>query len=56
MPALRTNMHGHVFDNTQDRHLHFFKHDQALFRIEQGNVLRGRDNNGAGDRHTLRQC
>ena len=55
MAAVAADMHGHVFNNAEDGHAHLLKHLQALLGIDQGDVLRGGHDDGAGDGHALRQ-
>ena len=47
MAAVAANVHAHVFDNTQYRHIHFLEHAQAALGIDQGDVLRRGDDNRA---------
>src|SRR6266481_1887767 len=44
----------HVFDQSQQRHVYFLKHRDAPPRVDQGDVLRRRDNHRAGERRLLR--
>ena len=46
---------GHVFDDAQDGHADLLEHAQALARVQQGDVLRRGDDDGAGQRHALAQ-
>ena len=48
-------MGAHIFHQAEDRHADFLEHAQAFAGVEQGDVLRGGDDDGAGDRHFLRQ-
>ena len=43
----------HVLHDAHDRHIHFAEHGQALARVDQGDVLRGGDDDGAGEWHLL---
>src|SRR5690606_255067 len=40
----------------EDRHAYLAEHLDAAAGVEQGHVLRGGDNDGAADRHRLRQA
>ena len=53
MATVGTHVHRHVFHNAQNRHAHFFKHLDALFGIEQSDVLGGGHNHGARHGHAL---
>ena len=55
MAAFAAHVHGHVLDDAEDGHAHFFKHLDALARVEQGDVLRRGDDDGTGHGHTLAQ-
>ena len=55
MTAVAADMHAHVFDNAQNRHLDFFKHDDAFFSVDQRDVLRRGDHHSPRDRNVLRQ-
>ena len=48
-------MHGHVFHQAQDRDTHFFEHLDALFGVQQGDVLRRGHDHGARHGHALAQ-
>ena len=48
-------MRTHVFDDAENRDTYLLEHLEALARIQQGDVLRGCDDYGAGNRHFLRQ-
>ena len=48
-------MHGHVLNDTDNRHPDLFKHLKALAGVEQRNVLRCGDNHGAGHGYFLRK-
>src|SRR5260221_2911736 len=43
----------HVLDDAEERHVHLAEHGQALARVDKGDVLRGRHNDGAGQRDAL---
>ena len=53
--AVGALVHGHVFHDTEDRHIDLLEHLQALLRIKQSDVLRSRHNDRARDRHRLRK-
>ena len=53
MATLAANMHRHVFNNAQNWHADFFKHLDALARIQQRNVLWRGDNHRPRQRHAL---
>ncbi len=55
MAAVGAHMHRHVLDDAENGHAHFLEHLQAFARIEQSDVLRRGDDDGAGQRHTLAQ-
>ena len=44
----------HVFDQAQDRNAHLLEHRDAAPRVDQGDVLRRRDDDRAGQRRLLR--
>ena len=46
-------MNAHVFDDADHRDVDFAEHFDAFFAVQQGNVLRGGDDDGAGDRDFL---
>ncbi len=48
--ALAADMHRHVLDDTQDRHIDLAEHFDPLLGIQQGYVL------GRGDNHRTRHC
>ena len=51
--AVRAAEHGHVLDHAQHRHRDLLEHLQALAGVQQGDVLRGGDDDGGGQRRTL---
>ena len=51
--TLAANMHTHVFNNAQYRHVNFCKHSQASLGINQGNILGRCHNNGTTNRNLL---
>src|SRR5690606_2141837 len=53
--ALRTDVSAHVLHDAEHRHFDLLEHAQALARIEQRDVLRGRDDHGAAQGHALRK-
>src|SRR6218665_2261526 len=55
MAAVAADMGRHVLDDAQDGHTHLLEHPDALFRVEQRNVLRRGDDHGACHRHALAQ-
>ena len=56
MTAVCTDVNRHVFDNAQNRHAYFFKHLDALFGIQQSDVLGCGHNHGACHGHALAEC
>ena len=44
----------HVLDDAEHRHVDLAEHVEALARVDQRDVLRRRDDHGAGERHLLR--
>ncbi len=55
LAAMRTDKGAHILDDPQNGHIHLFEHLQALTRINQRQILRGRNNHGPRQRHLLRQ-
>ena len=53
--AMLANIIAHIFHNAQNRHINFFEHINAFYRINQRNILRGRNNNRTGKIQFLRQ-
>jgi hypothetical protein len=53
--ALRADVDRHVLDDAHDRHADLLEHLEALARVDQRDVLRRRHDDGAGDRHLLRE-
>src|SRR5690606_8017982 len=51
MAAVGADVRAHVFDNAENGDADFLEHLQSLARIEQGDVLRGGDDDSAGDRY-----
>src|SRR5712671_8094346 len=51
--AMRAQEIAHVLDDAEHRHVDLAEHVEPLARIEQGDVLRGRDDDRAGERHLL---
>ena len=45
----------HVLDDAEHRHAHLAEHLQPLAGVDQADVLRRRDDDGAGQRGRLRQ-
>src|SRR5690242_11487394 len=52
--ALWADESAHVFDDAKDRHIDPPKHGNAAPRIDQGKILRGRNDDRALERHLLR--
>ena len=48
-----TDMRAHIFDNANNGNTHFLEHLESLAGIQQRDILRGGNNNGAGNRHFL---
>ena len=55
MAAISADVGAHILNHAEDRDADLLKHLQALAGVEQGDVLRCGDDDGAGDRHLLRQ-
>ena len=55
LAALGAEEIAHVLDDAEYRHGDLAEHVQALARVDQRDVLRRRDDDGAGQRHALRQ-
>src|SRR5690554_2202023 len=53
--AVGADVHAHVFDHADDRDVDFAEHFDAFFTVQQGDVLRGGDDDGAGYRDFLAQ-
>ena len=53
--TVAANVHAHVFDDAEYRHLHLLEHHDAFFGVDQRDILRRGDHDGAGDRNVLRQ-
>src|SRR3954463_12374757 len=53
--ALGTLEVAHVLDNAEHGHIDLLEHREPSPRVDQGQVLRGRDDDGALQRHVLRQ-
>ena len=53
--AIRADEDAHILHDAEDRHMHLAEHLDGLARIDQGKILRRRDNDRAGQRHFLRQ-
>ena len=53
MAAVRTGVAAHVFDESQHRHGDFVEHGFGFFRVQQGDVLRGGDDDRACHRDLL---
>ncbi|MNC98938.1 hypothetical protein D3C83_170520 [compost metagenome] len=49
LSAMRADEGAHVLDDAEDGHLRALKHGQALARVDEGDVLRRRDDDGAGE-------
>ena len=54
MTAVRADVDAHVLDEPEDRNIHLLEHLHRLARVEQGDVLRGGDDERAGGRRLLR--
>ncbi len=52
---MRADVVAHIFDDTEDRHTRLLKHAEGLHRNAESHILRGRDDDGSGHRHLLRQ-
>ena len=52
--ALGAHVVAHVFHDPEDRHVDLLEHVDAPGHVEQCDVLRGRDDHGAGERDPLR--
>ena len=55
MPAVRADVDGHIFHHTEHRDVHLPEHLHAFLGIQQGQILRRRDDNRTHHRHLLRQ-
>ncbi len=55
MTTVAADVHAHVLDDTEHRHLDFLKHHDAFFGVDQRDILRRGDNNRPGDGDVLRQ-
>ena len=53
LPALGAHEIAHVLDDAEHRHIDLAEHVEALAGIDQRQVLRGRDDDGARQRHLL---
>ena len=53
MAAVRAGVAAHVFDESQHRHGDFVEHGFGFFRVQQGDVLRGGDDDRACHRDLL---
>ena len=53
--AVRADEVAHVLDDAEHRHAHLAEHFQALASVDQADVLRRCDDDGAGQRSRLRQ-
>ncbi len=51
--AVAADVDAHVFDNAQHGDVDFAEHFDAFFAVQQGDVLRGGDDDGAGYRDFL---
>ena len=54
-PQLRADVHAHVLDDAEHRHVDLLEHLEALAGVGQRDVLRRGHDDGAGHRHALRQ-
>src|SRR5437588_653371 len=52
--AMRAQEIAHVLDDAEHRHLDLGEHVEALAGVEERDVLRRRDDDGAGERYLLR--
>ena len=52
--AFGADIVAHVLHDAEDRHVHLLEHVDAARHVEQRDVLRGRDDHRAGERHPLR--
>ena len=52
--AFGTHVVAHVLHHPEDRHVDLLEHVDAPGHVEQRDILRGRDDDGAGERHPLR--
>ena len=55
LAAVRADEGAHVLDEADDGHRHAPEHRQRLLDVGQGDVLRRRHEQGAADRHRLRE-
>ena len=53
--ALRADVHCHILNDAQNGHAHLFKHLDAFFGVQQGDVLGCGDDDRARHGHALRQ-
>src|SRR5260370_15920820 len=54
LAAMRAEEIAHVLDDAEHGHVDLAEHVEAFARIEEGDVLRRRDDYGARERHLLR--
>ncbi len=52
--AMRAQEIAHVLDDAEHRHVDLLEHVQPLARVDEGDVLRRRDDDRARERHLLR--
>ena len=55
MPAVRADVHGHVFHHAQHRNVDLAEHFHAFARVQQRQILRRGDDHRTGHRDFLRQ-
>src|SRR6202012_5663039 len=54
LAAMWTEEIAHILDDPENRHVDLLKHRKPAARVDERDVLRRRDDDGAGERHLLR--
>src|SRR3546814_5332582 len=52
--GIRRQEIAHILDDAEERHLDLAEHGDRLAGVDQGEILRRRDDHGAGERNLLR--